>query len=96
MKKIFLVHCWDGSSKDGWYPWIARELQKYDVEVERFDMPHTNKPTITEWVSTLSNKVETLNEDTYFLGHSIGCQTIMRFLENKELTKIGGILFVAP
>ena len=51
---------------------------------------------LLEWIDTLSSKVESLDEDTYFLGHSIGCQTIMRFLETKELTNIGGILFVAP
>ena len=47
-------------------------------------------------VSTLDLKVEDLNENTNFIGHSIGCQTIMRYLETKEVCKIGGILFVAP
>ena len=37
-----------------------------------------------------------MDNETYFIGHSIGCQTIMRYLETKEITKIGGILFVAP
>ena len=35
------------------------------------------------------------DENSYFVGHSIGCQTIMRFLE-KHNQKIGGVLFVAP
>lgn len=96
MKKVFLVHCWDGTSDDGWYPWIEQELKKYNVEVIRFDMPNTANPTIEEWVSTLNEKVDKLNEETYFMGHSIGCQTIIRYLEAKEVTKIGGILFVAP
>lgn len=26
MKKIYLVHCWDGTSNDGWYPWIEKQL----------------------------------------------------------------------
>lgn len=39
--------------------------------------------------------MESLSEETYFIGHSISCQTIMRYLENKT-SKIGGILFVAP
>ena len=96
MKKVYLVHCWDGTSNDGWYPWIEQELKKYNVEVIRFDMPNTANPTIEEWVSTLNEKVDKLNEETYFMGHSIGCQTIIRYLEAKEVTKIGGILFVAP
>lgn len=96
MKKMYLAHCWDGTSNDGWYPWIEQELKKYNVEVVRFDMPNTANPTIEEWVSTLNEKVDKLDEETYFMGHSIGCQTIMRYLETKEVTKIGGILFVAP
>ena len=96
MKKMYLVHCWDGTSNDGWYPWIEKELKKYNVEVLRFDMPDTANPKMEEWVSTLNEKVDKLDEETYFMGHSIGCQTIMRYLETKEVTKIGGILFVAP
>lgn len=96
MKKIYLVYCWDGTSNDGWYPWIANKLNNDNTEVIKFDMPNTANPNISEWVSTLDLKVEDLNENTYFIGLSIGCQTIMRYLENKETRKIGGILFVAP
>ena len=59
-------------------------------------MPNTACPKIDEWVGTLNSKVDFLNDETYFIGHSIGCQTILRYLETKEITKIGGILFVAP
>lgn len=59
-------------------------------------MPNTANPQIDEWVQALNNRVEKLNDETYFIGHSIGCQTIMRYLETKEKTRIGGILFVAP
>ena len=96
MKNIYLVHCWDGTSNDGWYPWIENQLNNSDTQVIRFDMPNTETPIIEEWVDTLNSKVDNLNEDTYFIGHSIGCQTIMRYLETKEVCKIGGILFVAP
>ena len=96
MKKIYLVHCWDGTSSDGWYPWIVEKLNNDNIEVIRFDMPNTSNPTIKEWVGTLNCKVDKLDNETYFIGHSIGCQTIMRYLETKEVIKIGGILFVAP
>ncbi len=96
MKKIYLVHCWDGTSKDGWYPWIDEKLTNDNCKVIRFDMPNTANPQIDEWVKALDSKVDTLDENTYFIGHSIGCQTIMRYLQTKEICKIGGILFVAP
>lgn len=98
MKTIYLVHCWGGTSKDGWYPWIKEKLlsEYKNINVEMFDMPNTDKPEIKEWVNKLEEKVLNLDENTYFIGHSIGCQSIMRYLENKNIDKIGGILFVTP
>ena len=96
MKKVYIVHCWEGTSNDGWYPWIAEKLSTNNVEVIKLDMPNTENPKIDECIETLNSKVDKLNDETYFIGHSIGCQTIMRYLETKEITKIGGILFVAP
>jgi predicted alpha/beta hydrolase family esterase len=37
-----------------------------------------------------------VNEETYFIGHSMGCQTIARYLEGlPEGQKVGGAIFVA-
>lgn len=96
MKKVYLVHCWDGKIKDGWYPWIKKHLENNNVEVIMENMPNTNEPKINEWVTKLDSLIDNLNEEVYFIGHSIGCQTIMRYLETKEVTNIGGILFVTP
>lgn len=96
MNKIYIVHCWDGTKKDGWYPWLDKELSNNNNTVYRFNMPNTETPKIEEWVSFLDKQVDGLNDKTYFIGHSIGCQTIMRYLQTKDTCKIGGILFVAP
>ena len=96
MKNIYIVHCWDGNKDDGWYPWLDRELTKRGNKVHLFNMPNTNAPKIDEWVNYLEKQVDCLDSNTYFIGHSIGCQTIMRYLETKNICKIGGMLFVAP
>ena len=96
MNKIYIIHCWDGTKDDGWYPWLDKQLSNENNIVYRFDMPNTTSPDIDEWVSFLDSKVESLDENTFFVGHSIGCQTIMRYLQTKNMCKIGGILFVAP
>ena len=96
MNKIYIVHCWDGTKDDGWYPWLDKELSDANNTVYRFNMPNTDSPNIEEWVPFLNKKVDNLDEKTYFIGHSIGCQTIMRYLQIKDVCKIGGILFVAP
>ncbi len=58
-------------------------------------MPDTWHPKISEWVNKL-NEVGSANADTYFIGHSIGCQAIMRYLEQlPKNQKVGGVIFVA-
>ena len=96
MNKIYIVHCWDGTKDDGWYPWLDEKISNENNKVIRFNMKDTEHPKIIEWVNELDSHVDKLDSNTYFVGHSIGCQTILRYLETKDITKVGGILFVAP
>ncbi|MBS3070839.1 alpha/beta hydrolase [Candidatus Pacearchaeota archaeon] len=98
MKKIYLIHGWGGSSEGGWFDWLKSELEKKGFKVKAFDMPDTENPKIENWVGFLKENIspEEIDEETYFIGHSIGCQTIMRFLEKLHKHKrIGGCVFVA-
>ncbi|MBI5803272.1 serine hydrolase family protein [Candidatus Pacearchaeota archaeon] len=99
MKKVYLIHGWDGSSNNHWFPWLTKELENKKFQVGAFDMPDTENPKIEKWVKYLEQKINPneLNEKTYFVGHSIGCQTILRYLEKLHKHKrIGGCVFVAP
>jgi predicted alpha/beta hydrolase family esterase len=96
MKKLYLIHGWGGSpTSEGWFGWLAHECKKRKIQIEIPEMPDSENPTISRWVGHL-NKVCKVDEETYFVGHSIGCQTIMRFLEKlpKE-RKVAGVGFVA-
>ncbi len=96
MKRAFIVHRWDGTSKSDWYPWLKKEVEKKGFKVEVPTMPNTSIPKIDDWVNHLKKVVGKLDSETYFIGHSIGCQTIMRYLEKENYnSKIGGIIFVA-
>ena len=57
-------------------------------------MPNTDEPKIKEWVPYLAELVGEPDENTYLVGHSIGCQTILRYLESID-RKVGGAVFVA-
>ncbi len=82
--KVILVHRWEGTPRSDWYPWLKKELEKKGFTVIIPNMPNTSKPKINAWVSYLKKIVGTLDEETYFIGHSIGCQAIMRLLEKEE------------
>ncbi len=92
-----MIHGWGGSSEDNWFPWLKKELEKKGVEISTFDMPDSEHPKIEQWVKYLEEKIKTVDEDTYLVGHSIGCQTILRFIEKlHKHEKVGGCFFVAP
>jgi len=95
MKKVIIVHRWDGTPESDWYPWLKRELESKGFEVIVPEMPETSEPSIENWVDHLRIVVGSVDEETYFVGHSIGCQTIMRYLSSLSDVKIGGIVFVA-
>ena len=59
-------------------------------------MPHSDTPTIHDWIPYLKKQVGKVDKNTYFIGHSIGCQTILRYLKTlKNNEKIGGCVLVA-
>ncbi|MHB8860541.1 MAG: RBBP9/YdeN family alpha/beta hydrolase [Minisyncoccota bacterium] len=93
-KRIIIVHGWDGSPTGDWIGWVTEGFQKKGYEVVIPEMPDTGAPVIKKWVAHLRSVVGAVDENTYFIGHSIGCQTIMRFLETVD-AKIGGAIFVA-
>ncbi len=95
MKKVYLIHGWSGSPENSFFPWLKEELEKKGFEVKALAMPNPDFPVIDDWVSYLANQVKVYEENTIFVGHSIGCQTIMRYFE-LQTTKAKGAVFIAP
>lgn len=96
MKRVIIVHCWDGYPEYCWYPYVKRELESkgFDVKVPAF--PETESPKLAKWLPVLKEAIGEPDENTYLIGHSIGCATILRYLEMlPEGEKIGGAVLVA-
>ena len=95
-KRVFIIHGWDGHPEEGWFPWLKTELKKRGFVVTVPAMPNPAEPKIETWVPFLSQIVGNPDSQTYFVGHSIGCQTIIRYLQTlPDGAKIGGAVFVA-
>lgn len=97
---IYLVPRWGGTIHADWYDWFVEEAAKrYGLEVARLKMPNWHQPDVKESVQFLAEQIPSLHPDTYFIGHSVGCQAILRFLastlEADETLTVGGLLFVA-
>jgi hypothetical protein len=59
------------------------------------EMTDAAEPKIDKWVPFLSKLIGEPDENSYLIGHSIGCQTVLRYLETLEDKKIGGAVLVA-
>src|SRR3989344_239376 len=94
--RVFIIHGWDGHPEEGWFPWLKKELERRGFSVFVPAMPNASEPKIETWVPYLNELVGQADGNTYFVGHSIGCQAIIRYLQTlPPKTKIGGAVFVA-
>lgn len=97
MKKVIIIHGWGGSPDEPLLRWLKSELEKNGFEVVVPEMPNSEKPEIETWVFKLKEIVEVPDKDTILVGHSIGCQTILRYLEKLHpASRVGGVVFIAP
>lgn len=94
-KRVVIVHQWGGSPETDWYAWLKNELEGRGYEVIVPAMPESNAPVIEKWVGALACAVGTLNGSDIFVGHSVGCQTILRYLESAQ-RKVAKVILVAP
>ena len=94
MKRAFIIHGWQGRPKDGWRPWLRKELEKRKFSVSVPAMPDTEHPKMDAWVSHLSDTVGVPDEGCYFVGHSLGCIAILRYFETLSM-RVGGTVLVA-
>jgi predicted alpha/beta hydrolase family esterase len=60
-------------------------------------MPEPGAPKIDAWVLALQQALPNPDRDTILIGHSVGCQTILRYLmklpNNREVDRA---IFIAP
>ncbi|MBX4205288.1 MAG: alpha/beta hydrolase [Candidatus Doudnabacteria bacterium] len=96
MKRVYLIHGWEGNPKNNWFPWLKSKLEEQGFEVLAPAMPHAEAPNRMEWTTTLHDLILNPDEETFLVGHSMGCQAIQRYLETLSDDKIiGGAVLVA-
>lgn len=97
MSRIFLVHGWGGGARHDWFPWAKRKLQKRGHEVIIPEMPDPDYPKIESWVTKLKEVVGKPLRSDVFIGHSVGCSTIFRYLETLKVDqKVDKVVLIAP
>jgi hypothetical protein len=96
MKTVYIIHGWSGSPNEPLHKWLKENLEQQGRKVIAPEMPDADEPHIHSWVSKLKEIIEP-NEGAILVGHSVGCQAILRYLaELPEGQNVGGVVFLAP
>ena len=95
-KRVFIIHGFDANPSKHWFGWLKSELESKGVSVSVLDLPNSSDPKLEQWLGTIKNAVGKVDENTYFIGHSLGCITTLRFIEGlDESARVGGVLLVS-
>ncbi len=94
MKKVFIIHGFEGSPNGGWRPWLMAELEKKDIYTSALAMPSPEKPLVKEWVAEIARHIMS-GDEIYLVGHSLGVPAILRYLESPNVKKIAGAVLVS-
>jgi predicted alpha/beta hydrolase family esterase len=96
MRRVYLIHGWEGYPEEGWRPWLRNKLIQEGFQVFVPAMPDTAHPSLERWLPHLQKVVKKPDLDTFFVGHSLGCITILRYLEALGKDQhVGGTVLVA-
>ncbi|MDD1515816.1 RBBP9/YdeN family alpha/beta hydrolase [Priestia megaterium] len=95
-KQVYIIHGYGASPSNHWFPWLKEKLLADDHQVSVLHMPNSSDPKKEEWLKTLTNKIKDLDNNTYFVAHSLGSITLLNYLEQLDpLPEFGGFILVS-
>jgi serine hydrolase len=96
MKQVYIIHSRGAGPHSHWYPYVKQMLEAAGFTVHTPPMPKPEAPHQSAWLTAMSEQIQTVNEDTFLIGHSVGCQAVLRFLDRLPIgQKAGGVVLVA-
>ena len=100
--RLCIVPRWSGTADSDFYPWLLAQpaVRAHFGDVLLPGIAQPEQPTIAAWVDSLVQITAGLGPGdlgrTYVLGHSVGCQAVLRFLErSSDDARVAGVLCVA-
>ena len=95
-KRLFVIHGYDASPQKHWFPWLKNAMEKDGYKVNIPEMPIPTEPKLSKWIEKLDKTVNKIDENTYFVAHSLGAITLLQYLsEYKELPNFKGFILVS-
>lgn len=81
VRRAFIIHGYLSYPEEAWLPWLRNELRKRGYEVALPAMPRPARPSLPGWIKFITQLVGEPDDETVLIGHSLGCQAVIRYLE---------------
>ena len=97
-KNIYIVHGYQASPNDHWFPWLSKRLNDAGHISKRVVLAESEQPNFEYWQKFLSLQMSRLDENTIIVAHSLGCLTTLHYLSTYfevHKSKIKAGIFVA-
>ena len=91
----FIFHGVYGHSKENWFPWLKNNLEQNNIETVVLDFPTPNNQTLENWIKIIKPFTPKIDEDTIFIGHSLGTLFSFHVLSTIDI-KVNSLFLVAP
>lgn len=91
-KTVYIVHGFTASNLANWFPWLKAQLEKESVRVVVPNMPDTMDPHLEPWLGMLRTCAGQMDDNTVFVGHSLGCVAALRYILERGVKIRGAVL----
>lgn len=93
MKKVLLIHGFEGSKESNWFPWLEGQLSQFQYEVVNKTLPNPKNPNFEETMQFLEEATKDFQAHDSVVGHSLGGFFALKLAETLELDRL---FVVAP
>jgi uncharacterized protein len=81
---FIIIHDEYGTPEGNWYPWLKSELEKLGHTVAVPRLPTPENQNLENWKKALKDQVPVIDENTIFIGHSLGATFILNILQTQK------------
>ncbi|MCU7698393.1 alpha/beta hydrolase [Acinetobacter sp. AYS6] len=95
MHQIFVLHGYSASINDHWFQDLKHQIEDEHTSVTLIPFPDSENPDVDAWQKVLDLQIPNVDENTYFVAHSLGVITLLHFLQRHDYQNIGGMILVS-
>lgn len=96
IERVVVMPRWSGTPESDWYPWLRAALGEWGGALDVLTLPDKDAPRIEACLAAIEAAVdEATLGSTLLVGHSVGCQVMVRWLARRSGARAAGLLAVA-